>query len=71
MLESIGYKMLSGGETIGLYRVEVAAEEFLEMLGGSLILYAALLFCMTRAGKRGALKSVLLPSLSLFRPARR
>ena len=71
VLESIGYKMLSGGATPQLYRVEVAAEELFEMLGGSLILYAVLLFCMTRAGKSDVSKSVLLPSLSLFRPVRR
>jgi hypothetical protein len=43
-LESIGYKMLTGGGTTQLYRVEVAAEEFFEMMGGSLILYAVMLF---------------------------
>ena len=43
-LESVGYKMLSGGAKTQLYRVEVAAEEFFEMLGGSLILYAVMLF---------------------------
>ena len=43
-LESVGYKMLSGGATPQLYRVEVAAEGFFEMLGGSLILYAVALF---------------------------
>jgi hypothetical protein len=45
VLESVGYKMLSGGSTLSLYRAEVAAEEFLEMMGASLILYAVLLFC--------------------------
>jgi len=70
-LESIGYKMLSSGATLQLYRVEVAAEEFFEMSGGSLILYAVLIFCMTRPGKRDDSKPVLLPSLSLYRPARR
>src|SRR5262249_1788101 len=42
VLESIGYKMLSSGATPMLYRVEVATEEFFEMLGASLILYAVL-----------------------------
>jgi hypothetical protein len=42
VLESIGYKMLSSGATPTLYRVEVATEEFFEMLGASLILYAVL-----------------------------
>jgi hypothetical protein len=46
VLETIGYKMLSAGVSLGLYRVEVAAEEFFEMLGASLILYAVLLFCV-------------------------
>ena len=45
MLECVGYKMLSAGSTLSLYRAEVAAEEFLEMMGASLILYAVLLFC--------------------------
>jgi hypothetical protein len=46
-LESVGYKMLSGGATIQSYRVEVAAEEFFEMLGASLILYSVMLFCIS------------------------
>jgi len=42
VLESVGYKMLNSGATPTLYRVEVATEEFFEMLGASLILYAVL-----------------------------
>lgn len=53
MLESIGYKMISSGSPIWLYRVEVAAEEFLEMLGASLILYAVLLLCCLARNKPG------------------
>jgi hypothetical protein len=46
VIESVGYKMLSTGSTLSLYRAEVAAEEFLEMMGASFILYAVLLlFC--------------------------
>jgi hypothetical protein len=45
VLESGGYKMLSAGSSLSVYRAEVAAEEFLEMMGASLILYAVLLFC--------------------------
>ena len=45
VLESAGYKMLSAGSALSLYRAEVAVEEFLEMMGASLILYAVLLFC--------------------------
>jgi hypothetical protein len=45
VLESIGYRMLSGGSTVFVCRAEVAGEEFLEMLGASLILYAVLLLC--------------------------
>jgi len=45
VLESVGYKMLSAGSTLSLYRAEVAVEEFFEMMGASLILYAVLLFC--------------------------
>lgn len=51
VLETIGYKMLSAGVSLSLYRVEVALEEFFEMLGASLILYAALLFCCVVANK--------------------
>ena len=45
VLESAGYKVLRAGATLSLYRSEVAVEEFFEMLGASLILYAVLLFC--------------------------
>ena len=51
-LESIGYKMLSSVATPQLYRVEVAVEEFFEMLGGSLILYAVSLFCIRGVSRR-------------------
>jgi len=44
VLETVGYRMLEAGVSTNLYRVEVAGEEFLEMLGASLILYAVLLF---------------------------
>ena len=48
VLETVGYKMLSAGASLTLYRVEVAAEEFFEMLGASLILYAVLLLCLQK-----------------------
>jgi hypothetical protein len=57
VLETVGYKMLNAGVSPGLYRAEVAAEEFFEMAGASLILYAVLLFCMTRARKLDGLES--------------
>lgn len=44
VLETIGYKFLLDGSASSLYRAEVAGEEFLEMLGASLILYAAVSF---------------------------
>lgn len=44
VLETIGYRMLSAGVSLSVYRVEVAFEEFFEMLGASLVLYAVLLF---------------------------
>ena len=53
VLETIGYKMLNAGAALSLYRAEVALEEFFEMLGASLILYAVLLICINR-GKREA-----------------
>lgn len=61
LLETIGYKMLSAGVSLSLYRVEVAFEEFFEMLGASLILYAVLLFCCLVAEKQ---RSRRLPSQS-------
>lgn len=57
VLESAGYKVLSAGAPLALYRVEVAAEEFLEMLGASLILYGVLLLCC--AAKRKRLQGVV------------
>ena len=51
VLETIGYRMLSAGVSVSLYRVEVATEEFFEMLGVGLILYAVLLFCCVVANK--------------------
>jgi len=41
VLEAIGYKFLQYGTP--LYKVEVAIEEFMEMLGASLILYFTIL----------------------------
>jgi hypothetical protein len=52
VFETIGYKMLSAGVSLSLYRVEVALEEFFEMLGASIVLYAVLLFCCLVADKR-------------------
>ena len=43
-LEIISYQFLREDETSLFYIVEVAFEEFLEMLGASLILYGAILF---------------------------
>ncbi len=53
VLETIGYKMLNAGAALSSYRAEVALEEFFEMSGASLILYAVLLICVNR-GKRAA-----------------
>ena len=61
VLETVGYKMHSAGVWLALYRFEVAAEEFFEMLGASLILYAVLLFCMTRRKNQLPGSAVLLP----------
>lgn len=52
VLETIGYKMLSAGVSLSLYRVEVALEEFFEMLGASIVLYAVLLFCCLVADRQ-------------------
>ena len=49
VLETIGYEMLNAGVSLSLYRVEVATEEFFEMLGASLILYGVLLLCLAKA----------------------
>lgn len=51
VLETIGYKMISAGVSLSLYRVEVAFEEFFEMLGASLILYAVQLLCCVVAAR--------------------
>jgi hypothetical protein len=51
VLESAGYETLIGGSHNSLYPVEVASEEFLEMLGVSLVLYSALLLCCKRMTK--------------------
>jgi hypothetical protein len=48
VLETFGFKMLAAGVSLNTYRVEVAAEEFLEMLGGTLILYAVLLLTLLK-----------------------
>lgn len=52
VLETIGFMMLSAGVSLSLYRVEVAFEEFFEMLGASLVLYAVLLMCCAVATRR-------------------
>lgn len=41
-LETLGYKLLHGDRTTLWYKVEVTLEEFMEMLGASLILFSAL-----------------------------
>jgi hypothetical protein len=41
-VEAIGYKLLHGIKTTIWYKAEVSVEEFMEMLGGSLILFATL-----------------------------
>jgi hypothetical protein len=47
VLETIGYKFLGGDALV--YRLEVSAEEFMEMLGASLILYTAICFASDRS----------------------
>lgn len=56
VLETIGYRMVSAGVSLALYRIEVAAEEFFEMLGASLILYAVLVLCITHSKRSEALR---------------
>ncbi|HXD32947.1 MAG TPA: hypothetical protein VN643_17615 [Pyrinomonadaceae bacterium] len=41
-VESLGYKLLNGDRTTIWYKLEVTAEEFMEMFGVSLILFATL-----------------------------
>ena len=48
VLETIGYEFIEKGTLI--YRVEVSAEEFLEMLGASLILYTVVSFVREKLG---------------------
>lgn len=45
-LEIISYEFFSGGPKSMLYQGEVALEEFLEMSGGSIILYGAILLAL-------------------------
>src|ERR1041384_4102766 len=54
VLETIGYQMLSAGVSLLLYRVEVAFEEYFEMLGASLILYAVLCCCLASNNRETA-----------------
>ena len=49
--EIISYLLLRSGFTPNLYKVEVACEEFLEMSGVSIILYAVLLLSITISTK--------------------
>jgi hypothetical protein len=51
-LESLGYKLLHGVRTSLWYKVEVTFEEFMEMLGASLILYATLKLNGVRVAKK-------------------
>ena len=46
VLEIISYQFLHDGATPLLYLAEVTFEEFLEMSGGSLILYGTIRFAM-------------------------
>jgi len=41
-VETLGYKLLDGDRTTLLYKLEVTIEEFMEMFGATLILYATL-----------------------------
>lgn len=63
VLETIGYKMLSAGVSLSLYRVEVAVEEFFEMLGASLLLYAVLLLCCLVAIRARSLPPIASPKI--------
>jgi hypothetical protein len=61
VLESIGYRFLQPGSLA--YKVEVSVEEFLEMLGASLILHSVTTFALDSldllfAGAERALRSV-------------
>jgi hypothetical protein len=51
-VETIGYKLLHGVKTTLWYKGEVTIEEFMEMLGASLILFAALKLSGTLGAKR-------------------
>lgn len=51
-VETIGYKLLHGVTTTLWYKAEVTLEEFMEMLGASLILFATLKLNGALAAKR-------------------
>lgn len=55
VIESVGYKFLQPNSIA--YRVEVTAEEFLEMFGASLILRSALAFAGDRIGSHSSRSS--------------
>ncbi|MFO7716187.1 hypothetical protein [Desulfosarcina sp.] len=53
-LEVVSYLFLRSGSNKGLYRVEVACEEYLEMIGVSIMLYAVLLLAAKISAKNPA-----------------
>jgi hypothetical protein len=56
-VETLGYKLLHGERTSLWYKVEVTVEEFMEMFGASLILFATLKLNRRLAAKRARAES--------------
>ena len=53
-IETLGYKFLELGSFV--YKVEVTVEEFMEMFGASLVVYAALSFAQHQLERSGVLR---------------
>src|ERR1044072_6055848 len=53
-IEPLGYKFLQLGSVV--YKVEVTIEEFMEMFGASLVVYAALSFAQDQLERNGMIK---------------
>jgi hypothetical protein len=67
-VETLGYKLLQGHTESLWYKLEVAVEEFMEMVGGSLVLVSALKLRLQRAGFRKEFRGANRPNPSRLSP---
>jgi hypothetical protein len=61
-VETVGYKLFQGHTESLWYKLEVAVEEFMEMVGGSLVLVSALKLRLLKAGFRKELREANRPT---------